>query len=1619
MRKIFTLIILSVTFLFADAQPFNNEWINYHNDYYKFYVGAFGHDQEGMPIRRGPVRIYQPVLASAGFQNIIGDELQLWKDGKEVPVYVSNNGKFSSSDYLEFWGEIATGKTDTELYEDATWQLSDAWNLYNDSAAYFLTTHLGNNLRIEAAVNDLSKVNLPPDRSFLFDTARYFHDEINDGYGVFLEQKLYQSSFSQNEGWTSRAVKNSTPMPQNFPQLYADSLLEGAYCYFSVAGNGPETREVRLMLNNDTLTRFSLEGFTSKKLTVPIHSAQLKSGTAGFRIENLSTVEEDEIKVGTLQIFYPRYFNFGGNVRFEFNLLPSVSGRYLKIANFDFHKAAVVLYDLVNLKRYYADTTLKDSLQFYLPPSDSGYRLALFKEVSIIIKSIPQVNRKKFIDFSLPANQGNYLMIYNKILRNGTTNSLEAYANYRESDTGGSFQVKLIDIDELTDQFAFGIQLHPSGIKNFLQFARNKFASTPAYVFLIGKGVDYKAYRHYGEVEFLKKINLIPVFGSPGSDNLLSSVKFDAVPATPIGRLSVVSDVEVENYLKKVKEFESLQRSHIQTLEEKGWMKKVLQLVGVNDLTIGATIDSMAANYGEIISDTAFGGNVITFSKYADSANYPNAVSQFTTEMNEGCGLLEYFGHSSSTNIDFNLDDPANYNNYGKYPLMIVNGCKAGNIFDYDPGRLEVKSSLSEKFVLENEKGAIGYLSSSNFGIVDYLDIFTKNFYAAITGSQYGKGIGNITKEGIADALSFTGYNDFYGKMHAEQFTFHGDPSLKIGGNTLPDYLVDSNSFELYPSSILLSSDSFTVKIHLNNIGKATNDSVQLLVSRTFPDGNSINIFNGNLKPLKSKDSVEFKLPIVYNRDNGKTKIRVTIDPENRLPEIAKTNNSDSLIFEMKFPAILPVYPYNFSIINNNPEFIASSLWGIDSLRNYKFEIDTNPFFNSPSIISLKTSAAGGLVQFKNIQLPVDSATYYWRVAEDLPDAYWSSFSFNYRSGSEEGFEQGDFFQHTSSFFNAIKPDSAERKFDFTSSNNNLFIQHSIYPTSGMEDIDFSVFLNGSMLAASACVGSSILFNVFDPLTFKPVMNTDFPYNAGPECRPLAIYNFEYSTQSPSTRKNAMDFLDYYVQNGFYVVARKVYDMGNSDWAPTVWAGDTAIYGKNNSLYHRLKSQGTLIDSFTYPRTFIFLFKKNDSINFKPVSVISNGLYDRITLSKNIQALDSSGSINSPLFGPAKTWKEASWLAEKPAENSVAEFKIYAKNTKGIDSLIYVSDSLNQICNLSDLDAENYPFIYFSMHSKDPETCIPIQLQHWGTDFISAPEGAIATNLGYNIQDSFVFKHDINTEKDTISGYLFFKNISKQNFNPLKVKIVMIDEFGKENIFPMIYTDALSAGEVMQINFNLDVSSYPEGKYNLYIEVNPDEDQPELYHFNNYLYKYIYLIREFVLPVQLLNFSAAKVNQQAKLSWKVTNEEDCVNYILLHSIDGIQFEELAAIPVKTPSQLVKAYQYIHTTPSLGWNYYKLKVNKKDGTYYYSSMERLPFQGLPVRISPNPFKDFLIVEAPQNFSYTVTVFDMTGKIAYSSAGVGSSEFDLANFASGPYIVQIANAGYLQSFKVIKY
>ena len=1625
-RIIFTAFLFLCIQSLRAQQPYFNEWIDYNKTYYKFKIGPFGTDPlSGFPLRFGVVRIPQAAIAAAGLGDVRGIDFELWRDGQEVPIYVSNTETLGATDYIEFWGSIPDGKPDAYLYKDPNYQLEDHTSLETDSASYFLTVNTaGVNRHFEPTTNNTASNTLKPERSFKHNIVRVFRGFVNYGFGVYVEEKLYSSSYDMGEGLGSRAIYDYSPASFSFSDLYVDTLGAPMTVKASMAGAAPNDREVKLSLNGELLTQFPMGYFQTKRLELnDLSPVKIKSNTATFLIQNMAG-GGDEFRIGVLEFAYPRMYNFGAATNFEFYVDPSPDGRYIKIANFNKGTASPVLYDFTNNKRYIGNPGTGDTIEFALEASVDKYHLLLVKGDGSTATNITTLEQKSFINFNDASNQGDYLIISNPaIYGTGANNYVEQYRSYRASDTGGKYNAKLIDIHELEDQFAYGIKMHPLSIKNFLRFARARFTTKPAYAFLVGKGVTYANYRLQETNPLTNKLNLIPVFGSPGSDNLLASEDYSPVPATPIGRLSAVTPEEVGSYLAKVKEYELAQRDTASASIESGlWKKKVLQLAGANDPLIETIIDSFQVRYSKIISGPSFGGNVTTFSKSTSTGtDYGQSVLKFTEEYNNGSALVEYLGHSSSTSIDFSLDNPANYNNTGKYPMFIVNGCLAGNIFEYDANRYSLRSTLSEKFILEPGKGAIGYLSSSNYGVLNYLDVFTEKFYNAITGTQYGKGFGHVVIDGLNESLNYTGSNDFYGLMHAEQLTLHGDPSIKLNFSAMPDYALDSSEMTVAPAYMNVTMDSFTLSLKLHNLGKATGTPVNLSINRTYPNGVTESIFNDGII-IDGTNDITLRIPIVGNRDKGTNTITAIIDVNSEVAELKENNNTAAVTFKISAADLLPVSPYNFSIVTQNQvDLIASTAYAFDSVTQYVMELDTTSLFNSPVKIIRTQIGTGGIIEFKGVPVSLDNTVYFWRVAEDSTDKNWNTFSFIYRSAGNAGFEQAHFLQHTESALNRVTTDSAARKFNFGSTINNLFILHSIYPTSGNEDNHFSVALNGRIITWSACVGSSIIFNIFEPKTFKPILNSSNPNGAANPCDTMRRYNFEFSTKTAAARKNAMDFMDNYIQNGYYVVARKIYDMGNNDWAPTIWAADTVLYGKNNSLYHRLKDQGINVDSFTYPRTFVGIFKKNDSANYKPVTVYSKGLYDRISLSQNFNTIDTIGTITSPKFGPGTSWNKVKWSGYSENSNNTTSLDVIAFNKEGKDTVFYNIPVSQAELDVSAIDAVAYPYVQLRMNTTDSITERPYQLTDWSIEAAPIPEGAIATNLGIEIPEKVTFNHAAHLYFDTLQGYIIFKNISAADMQPLKVKVILYDSSNvAAGVFDLPYTRALPAGDTVHIPFLLNITDLAQGKYNFYIEVNPDEDQPEQYHYNNFLYKYVDVVRDVILASHKFDLSAKPSGKSVELKWTVTNEFNVAHYDVEFSADGRNFTSIGQVAASSINDVNKYYGFIHGSPVNGTNYYRIKMIDKDGSFKYSPIRDAAINVSGVLVYPNPFKHALnVVMQTATGAVKLRIMDLSGRVIMQQTFTGSATVNnLEKLSSGVYILQVIDGKNVSSFRLIK-
>ncbi len=1459
MKKFLVIFFIFINGI-VNAQTYSNSWIDYNKTYYKFKVGT-----------NGLYHISQSTLNSLGLGNIPAEQFQLWRNGKEVTLYTSSaTGPLPSGGYIEFWGLMNDGSIDTKLYRVADYQLTDHTSLQTDTAAYFLTVNPGMNSRYSDAPNNVATNTLAPEPYFMNKKANYFKSQLNPGYAAVVGSYVYSSSYDIGEGWTSADIYPNRRLAANFNYANLYTGGPGFSLKYAAVGTALNDRNVRVKVFNTIVDEEHLPYFSyiKKDLTNLPLSYLTDLNNIQVYFENTSTVSTDRMVVAFDEVTYPSKWIFNNQSNYYFELPASNTGNYLVIDQFNYGTSAPVLFDLTANKRYIGDISTAGKVKFALPASsDSLRKFELVSEDPSAIRDVTSFQQREFLNFGLSANQGDYLIISNPLLYTSTSgaNNVDLYSQYRHSSAGGSFDTKVIDINELEDQFAYGIKKHPSAIKDFIQYAVNSFSIKPKYIFLIGKGIEYDEYAIHQSSQYADKLDLVPTFGAPASDVSLASPYGSIVPSVPIGRLSAVSGDEVGNYLQKVKEYEQAEVSTTQTLANKLWMKKVVHIVGGKDSSDNDLFGYYMSLYKDIIQDTLYGANVETFSKSSSAAVQLIAGQRISDLFNSGISLLAYFGHSSANILEFNLSDPSEYNNQGRYPFFFVSGCTAGNNYIYDTLRiLQDAMTISENFVLSKERGSIAFLASSHLGIPPYLNNYNLQMFNQLSRKNYGVPVGNDIQNSIMNLGGNNPSLDFFTRMHLEEMALHGDPAITINPQPKPDYVIEDQNVAINPQFISISEKNFDVKASAYNIGRAIDDSIVFEVKRTYPSGNTDVILRKKIKAIYYSDSLEIQVPIISSRDKGLNKITVTIDADNAVNEMSETNNSITKEFYIYQDEARPAYPYDFSIVNAaNQKLYASTSNANSTPKDYVMEIDTTILFNSPFKISKTVNQSGGIITFDPGITYTNNTVYYWRVsvqpaAGSNSNYHWNNSSFIYLSGSSEGSNQSHYYQHLFSDTEHIHLDST-RQWKFATINNFLESRNGVFPTASSAASNSTAGINGANFTSGICpnaTNNALIFNVVDPITLKNWENTlNQPGLSGSlsTCLPTRQANFTYDVSNQAGRKAAMNFLDSIPDNAFVFVRNITSPDSSKDVFADQWAADTSAFGPGNSLYQRLKSQGfVLIDSFYRPRAFSFIFQKNNPA-FGPGFEFTTGISDVVDYKKYFTTEDTLGYITSPIFGPAVAWKEMHWRGTSLESNSPDNptVAIIGIDTAGNKTTLFNVNNSQQDVNISSVNARQFPYIQLKMRNVDSVKFTPYQLSYWRLNYQAAPEGALAPNLYFTSKDTL-------EQGEILHFGIAFQNISPDAFDSMKVKLTVIDHNNVTHILSVPRQKPLVSGDTIKINYDLDTKKYP-GLNTLFVSFNPDNDQPEQYLFNNFLYQNFYVIPDNYNPAMDVTFDGVHI----------------------------------------------------------------------------------------------------------------------------------------------------------------
>lgn len=1415
MRKRISGLLLTFTLFFGTAAQSPQDWIGDNQSYVKLKVAEDGW-----------YRVSSSELQEVGFPvaTVSAAQLQLFRRGEEVAINTETQEGSAVLDYFEFWGEKNSGIYDARLYEGDI-HPHTYYNLFTDTATYFLTwSSSTNHKRIQVNTQNDDFGLAPTTKHQKIDRILQVNEYATGRYFGGSGGDFQLSDYDGGEGWTgSRVSKGSS---QDFAFSLEDWVAIDTPSVEIIAIGRNSLQHVVTVLagaSAASLTEvgnFSFDGYTAFRYEQQIDPALI--GGSGELIVRCTVTgvdgATDFVSFSSVQIVYAQALNLQTGNSELFTFSPSSDERrYLQIQatapdQFTFYDVTDP-WTPVRLPQ----NSLTNQADLVFPSAATQRKIAA---VATTLQ-VPDISFYSFDPIDLTGK--NYLLITHELLRDHPdgTDPIQDYANYRSSTAGGNYDVVVAEIGDIYDQFNYG---DPSVVALVNLFSQS-YAEGINQALILGKGrtINQNLYRKsYGNPDSLSTSEVfIPTYGVPGGDNMFSiglNAEDELSPAIATGRVSAWKPDHIRSYLDKVIETEATNFDAL-------WRKNLLHLSGGTTVSELSSFAAFIENFKDVAEGDYLGGRALNQNKQTSAVSEEFDLSE---EVNQGVGFITLFGHSSNTVTDVEIGTPSNeafnYQNDGRYPLIIVNGCKAGEIFGNT-------FSFGEDWVSFPSAGAIGFIAHADQASSNNLKRYTDRLYeiGLADTAFFGASIGQVMIEAAKQYYQGAAGTSESSQTQIQQTLFQGDPALSYFGASSPDFALIQDQLSAKSISggqLLAQQDSFLLRVPVANYGVTTTDSLGILVERTYPDG-SQQLYTFLRPPVRYSDTLEFFISNDLQRElAGTHSLMITLDPDQSIAEIDELNNEGSLEVFISAGSTIHLFPYDQAVVTEDTlELVWQPTNLFEVRRGFLLEIDSILSFSSP-FFQQRTLVGENLLTYEmDLSNVSDGSVLYWRTRfsdlESPSDSIFETSSFTYNKSLAPGWGQFDYAQFIQNEYTGMTLDPTSLQLSYSTSEVPVEIT-----TQGTEFFDYEsnkVVVNQSDLLVTVntidpfCRTNTLNAIVFDKdngQLKRPISLSGLDINESLVCGrlPQMIYNLT-STELYTNRRleeliNKMDNGDQIVLFNLDSISYGSFDAGIVEVLSSVGIDPSTIttlqdgqplvaFGKKGAL------EGTAL----------VFFENGSALEPRQQTLIA---------SSSIIATASEGTIKSGIIGPATSWGSYEAVMNFTGDDQVA-VNITAYSAQGVSEEVEVGSLAPQI-DLSQVDAKEFPFLSFSIDVTDPLDLTPPSLQSFYISFEGSPESVLVPNqkVGSEVP-----------EGQLLSKSFDLLNISKVDFQDsvhVRFKLRNVDAELVEN--SELFLSPLVAGDTARISYERSTVGL-SGENDLSITV--ETGQVERVNFNNKL----------------------------------------------------------------------------------------------------------------------------------------------------------------------------------------
>lgn len=182
------------------------------------------------------------------------------------------------------------------------------------------------------------------------------------------------------------------------------------------------------------------------------------------------------------------------------------------------------------------------------------------------------------------------------------------------------------------------------------------------------------------------------------------------------------------------------------------------------------------------------------------------------------------------------------------------------------------------------------------------------------------------------------------------------------------------------------------------------------------------------------------------------------------------------------------------------------------------------------------------------------------------------------------------------------------------------------------------------------------------------------------------------------------------------------------------------------------------------------------------------------------------------------------------------------------------------------------------------------------------------------------------------------------------------------------------------------------------------------------------------VPVTLISFTGSVTPNANQLRWTTASEVNSNYFILQHSMNGLQFTDIAQIMGAGTSSTTNTYTHLHTNVPDGLSYYRLIQVDYNGDKNHLGVVTL-YRNPPLfeinSILPVPVRDLLEVKLSANASAQMEahLFDVSGRLVQveniqTNLGLNTIQINVADLPGGLYFLRLQTNEAQQTLKVVK-